>query len=218
MCFFASRYAPAIKRNWSVLLVVAAVILGFAAVSGVVVRAATDRSPTRTPEVLGSAPPGTITLPEFRLRDYTGRAFGSRELRGRSVLVTFLETKCREACPILASQIGDALRLLSPKERRFVVAVAISTHPHDDTPASVRAFLRTHRVLGRMQYLLGSEAELRPVWNAFFVLSALDSGDADTHSASVRVFDRRGRWISTLHPRVDLTAENLAHDARAGLR
>jgi len=125
-------------------------------------------------------------LPEFRLRDYTGRAFGSRELRGRGVLVTFLETKCREACPILASQIGDALRLLSPDERRSVFAIAISTHPHDDTPTSVRA--------------------------------ALDSGDADTHSASVRVFDRRGRWISTLHPRVDLTAENLAHDARVALR
>jgi len=194
------------------------VSVGLGLVTTVLVRAATGIAPAATRDVRGSVPPGTITLPEFRLRDYTGRAFGSRELRGRGVLVTFLETKCREACPILASQIGDALRLLSPDERRSVVAIAISTHPHDDTPASVRAFLRAHRVVGRMQYLLGSEAELRPVWNAFFVLSALDSGDADTHSASVRVFDRRGRWISTLHPRVDLTAENLAHDARVALR
>ncbi|MEP7334151.1 MAG: SCO family protein [Actinomycetota bacterium] len=157
-------------------------------------------------------------MPEFRLRDYTGRTFGNQQLRGRAVLVTFLETKCRAACPILAGQIGDALRLLPPDERGSVVAVAISTHPRDDTRASIRAFLRAHRVLGRMHYLLGTEAELRPVWRAFFVLSALDSGDRDTHSASVRVFDRRGRWISTLHPRVDLTAENLAHDARAALR
>jgi protein SCO1/2 len=201
-----------------VLLVVAAVILGLVALSAGVVRAATGRSSAPTRDVRGSVPPGTITLPEFRLRDYNGRSFGSRELRGRGVLVTFLETKCREACPILASQIGGALRLLPPDERRSVVAVAISTHPRDDTPASVRAFLRAHRVLGRMHYLLGTEAELRPVWRAFFVLSALDSGDANTHSASVHVFDRRGRWISSLHPRVDLTAENLAHDARAALR
>lgn len=200
------------------LLVVAAVILGFAAVTAVVVRAATGFSSEAARDVRGSVPPGTVTLPEFRLRDYTGRTFGSRELRGRSVLLTFLETKCREACPILASQIGDALRLLPPDERRSVVAVAISTHPRDDTPANVRAFLRAHRVLGRMRYLLGTEAELRPVWRAFFVLSALDSGDANTHSASVRVFDRGGRWISTLHPRVDLTAENVAHDARVALR
>ena len=200
------------------MLVVAAVLVGVAAVSAVVVRAATDGSSARTRNVRGSVPPGTITLPEFRLRDYTGRAFGSRELRGRGVLVTFLETKCREACPVLASQIGDALRLLPPDERRSIVAVAISTHPRDDTPASVRRFLRTHRVLGRMHYLVGTEAELRPVWRAFFVLSALDSGDAGTHSASVRVFDRRGLWISTLHPRVDLTVANLAHDARAALR
>ena len=50
------------------------------------------------------------------------------------------------------------------------------------------------------------------------VLSALDSGDANTHSASVRVFDREGRWISTLHPSVDLTVQNLANDARVALR
>jgi protein SCO1/2 len=168
--------------------------------------------------VLGSVPPGTIKLPEFRLRDYDGRAFSSRELRGRAVLVTFLETKCTQACPILANQIGDALTLLTPSERRSVVAVAISTHPRDDTPASVHTFLRAHRVLGRMHYLIGTEADLRPVWRAFLVLSAFDSGDVNTHSASVRIFDREGRWISTLHPRVDLTAANLAHDARAALR
>ncbi len=193
-------------------------ILGVAAFAAVVVRAASAPTSTSTRDVRGSVPPGTITLPEFRLRDYTGRGFGSRELRGRGFLVTFLETKCREACPILATQIGDALRLLPPDERRSFVAVAISTHPRDDTPASVRTFLRAHRVFGRLHYLLGTEAELRPVWRAFFVLSALESGDANTHSASVRIFDRRGRWISTLHPRVDLTPENLAHDSKVALR
>lgn len=200
------------------LFVLAATVVGLAALTAAVVRVATGASSASSRDVRGSVPPGTVKLPDFRLRDYTGRPFDSRDVDGRAVLVTFLETKCREACPILASQIGDALRLLTPEERRSVVAVAISTHPHDDTPASVRTFLRAHRVLGQMHYLIGTEAELRPVWRAFLVLSALDSGDADTHSASVRIFDRQGRWISTLHPRVDLSAQSLAHDARAALR
>jgi hypothetical protein len=34
------------------------------------------------------------------------------------------------------------------------------------------------------------------------------------HSAPVRVYDGRGRWRSTLHPGVDLTPANLAHDLR----
>jgi protein SCO1 len=203
-----------VKRQ--VLFVLAATVVGLAALTAAAVRVATGASSAASRDVRGSVPPGTVELPDFRLRDYTGRRFDSRDVDGRAVLVTFLETKCREACPILASQIGEALGL--PVERRSIVAVAISTHPHDDTPASVRTFLRAHRVLGQMHYLIGTETELRPVWRAFLVLSALDSGEADTHSASVRIFDRQGRWISTLHPRVDLSAEGLAHDARAALR
>lgn len=178
-----------------------------------VVPAALDGSTS----VRGSVPPGNNPLPEFELRDHTGRTISSEELRGRAILVTFLETKCEEACPIIAGQIGDALQLLTPEQRREVVAVAISTHPHDDTPASARRFLRNHRVLGRMHYLIGSERELRPVWRAFHVLSALDSGDAGMHSAPVRIFDRDGNWISTQHAGIDLSAENLAHDAVAAL-
>jgi protein SCO1/2 len=157
-------------------------------------------------------------MPHFVLRNYTGEFVRSESLRGKVVLVTFLETKCDEACPVIAAQIAQGLALLTAAERRQVAAVALSTHPHDDKPASVRAFVRRHRLVGRLAYLIGSERELRPVWKKFRILSALESGDADTHSAPVRVFNRRGEWVTTLHPRVDLTPGNLAHDVREALR
>lgn len=166
----------------------------------------------------GSEPPGDIRLPRFTLREWDGTRVDSRQLRGEVVLVTFLETKCKEACPIIADQIDMGLARLSPSERRRVYPLAISTHPVDDTPANVRDFLRVHRVQGELHYLIGSESGLRPVWRSFQVLSALDSGDADTHSASVRIFNRQGKWVSTLHPGVDLTRANLAHDVRVALR
>jgi protein SCO1/2 len=166
----------------------------------------------------GSEPPFRITLPSFVLHESNGTRVVSSALTGKVVLVTFLETKCREACPIIADQIGMALGRLTASERRRVDAIAISVHPHDDTASSVRRFLRVHRVQGELRYLIGSEAELRPVWRAFYVAAALDSGDADTHSASVRVFDTSNKWVSTLHPGVDLTPSNLAHDVRIALR
>lgn len=165
----------------------------------------------------GSSPPSGTELPRFALRDHRGALVRREALRGKVVLVTFLETRCREACPVIAATVRDALALLPRAERGEVVAVAISVHPRDDTPASVRRFLATHRVTGRLHYLIGSEAELRPVWRAFQVLSALETGDADVHSAPVRVFDTQGTWVSTLHSGADLTADNLAHDARAAL-
>lgn len=159
-----------------------------------------------------------LLLPKFSLQEWNGTSVSSEHLRNKVVLVTFLETKCREACPIIADQIGMGLQRLSPAERAKVYALAVSTHPGDDTPANVRTFLRAHRVQGRLHYLIGSESELRPVWNSFYVLAAFDTGDANTHSASVRIFNGQGRWVTTQHPGVDLTPSNLTHDVRVALR
>lgn len=166
-------------------------------------------------EFRGSAPPVRIELPSFSLHDHEGRPLSDGDVRGKVVLVTFLETQCTEACPIIAGQIREALATLGATERDGTVAIAISTHPGDDTPESVREFLGRHRVTGDLRYLIGTEAELRPVWQAFAVLPALDTGDPNTHSAPVRVFDRDGVWVSTLHSGVDLTPEALAHDVRS---
>lgn len=39
--------------------------------------------------------------------------------------------------------------------------------------------------------------ELRPVWKAFNVAVSFDTGEDDLRSAPVRIFDRRGVWVST---------------------
>ena len=165
----------------------------------------------------GSIIRGDHRLPAFTLEEWNGARVDSRRLRGKVVLVTFLETKCTQACPLIADHIDLGLARLRASERRDVYAIAISTHPGDDTRESVRRFLRKHGVLGELHYLRGPESRLRPVWRAFHVASALDSGDASAHSAPVRIFDRSGRWVTTLHPHADLTPANLAHDIRLAL-
>ena len=108
----------------------------------------------------------------------------------------------------------DALTTLSPGERRQVALVALTVDPTVDTPAAVDVFLRRHQARGRLQYLIGDAATLRPVWKRFYVLSALESGSANSHSAPVRIYDRDGQWVSSLHLGADLTPANLAHDLR----
>ena len=71
--------------------------------------------------------------------------------------------------------------------------------------------------LGQIDYLIGTVRQLRPVWNAYGILPAVDTGSADIHSADVRVFDRHGEWVSTLHTAVDLTPANVVHDVRTAL-
>lgn len=161
----------------------------------------------------GSQPPAGLTLPNFELRDDEGRAVRSAELRGKALAVTFLDVQCTDACPVIAAQIGQAVQALGD-DRGGIEALAISVDPVRDSPQGIDAFLRRYRAKGALRYLDGTVAELRPVWRAFAVAASHDTGNSNMHSAPVRVYDGRGRWRSTLHPGVDLTPANLAHDLR----
>lgn len=183
----------------------------------VIVVAAGLRGPKSVDAYRGSMPPRGIALEPFDLASYSGERVTSTSLRGKVVALTFLESKCKQACPVIAFDIARGVERLSRKERDNVAAIAISVHPLDDTPANVRDFLSKRRALGKLDYLVGTEAELRPVWRRYYILSALDTGDANTHSASVHIYDHSGTWVSSLHPGIDLTPENFAHDVRRAL-
>lgn len=156
---------------------------------------------------------------DFSLRNYDGRSVRSTDLAGRVTLLTFLDSQCTESCPVIAWTIARTIDALTPVERQGVQAVAISTDPAEDTERSVRRFLARNRSVGRFLYLGGgqTEAELRDVWNSFTVLSSLESGQDTLHSAPVRIYDRRGVWVATLHAGADLTQANLSHDLRVAL-
>lgn len=166
----------------------------------------------------GSEPPAGIHAPDFTLRDSLAGVVSMRSLRGKVVLVTFLDTACKEKCPVIAGEIAAALPRLSKSERAEVVPLAITVNPHIDTRANVARFLAVQHLTGKLRYLTGTIGELTPVWRAFHILSAFETKNADFHSADVRVFDRRGVWVSTLHTPVDLTPVNLAHDLATALR
>ncbi len=200
----------------------AVVVVGAALVGGTVALAL-DGEPRSRPNSLdegryrGSEPPGRHELPRFSLRNYDGRRVDSNDLRGRIVVLTFLDSQCTDTCPILASQIGQTIGGLTPAERDEVSAVAISTDPREDTSASVRGFLTKQRVLGKLLYLSGPEPEMRALWKRFQILSSLESGEDTLHSAPVRIYDRDGVWVATLHAGVDLSEDNLLHDIRSAL-
>jgi protein SCO1 len=200
--------------------------LGLVALVGAVIVQATKETernrpvpaPSRAGSYRGGTPPPGVHVPKFSLRSYRGNIVRTGDLGGKVVLLTFLDTECTDKCPIIASQIGAAISLLPDSARRDVAALAVSVDPAVDSPRTVRPFLRRRHALGKLDFLLGSVSELRPVWHAFHIVPAADTGDADIHSADARVFDRRGIWVTTFHPGVDLTPRNLAHDLLTALK
>ena len=208
-------------RPQLVLALAAAVVAALAAVIGgiIAVRVSHRQSPAVAPPpgpYRGSEPPAGIVAGSFRLRSSRGHTVSLRAERGKVVLLSFVDTKCTESCPIVASAIAQAYRLLPRNRRPQVVPLLISVQPHVDTPVRVHRFLARRRALA-LDYLIGSVRELRPVWKDYAILSAVESGNADVHSSDVRVIDRHGIWVATQHASVDLTPKNLAHDALEAL-
>ena len=205
----------------TVIALVATGLAAVAAFAGVMLAADDDApsSPLATGQgpYRGSEPPARMTLPDFTLSNYDGRLVDSKDLRGKVVLLTFLDAQCDETCPILAGQIAQGVDRLGPEERREVVAVAISTDPSEDTPSGVRAFLGKQQALGKLLYLTGTEVEMTALWKRFQILSSRESGEDTLHSAPLRVYDRDLVWVTTLHVGVDLDPENLVHDVRVAL-
>ncbi len=157
----------------------------------------------------GSVRPA-IPPQDFVLRDEEGERVSLRELRGQVVILTFLYSTCEDTCPVTASQIRGALDDLG----RDVPALAVSVDPANDTAARARAFLVRRRVRGRMRFLLGTRAQLAPVWKAYGIRP---QSDALEHSAYVVLIDRAGRQRIGF-PFDKLTSEGLVRDLRLLLR
>ena len=134
----------------------------------------------------GTAIPGKrLQAPDFALRDQDGRLVRLSKLRGRFVVVSFLYTHCPDVCPLIADNLNRALA-----RSRGLSVLAVSVDPKGDTPASVRRFVRAHRLGPRFRYLTGTRAQLQPIWNAYHL--AVMPGTTVAHSAFEVLVDRRG--------------------------
>jgi protein SCO1/2 len=159
---------------------------------------------------------GTLALPTeqappIHLRNYLGQPVTLSEYRGKAVLVTFLYANCPTVCPLITSNLRVALNMLGRRASQVQV-IAVSVDPRGDTPANVARFVREHGMVGRMQYLIGSAAELAPTWAAWHVGSSREVGQPDlvAHSALVYGISASSR-LTTIYPATFEPSE-IAHD------
>jgi len=151
-------------------------------------------------------------LPNFTLHDQTGRAVSIAGQRGKLVLLTFLYTHCKDVCPLTAQNLSAAVQLLGPKGRQVRV-LAVSVDPRGDTSASVRRFIRVHRLVPEFHYLVGTKAQLMPIWRTYSVTSVAAAKGSDIdHTLYTVLADRSGK-ARVLY---DATAQPaaVAHDLR----
>jgi len=211
------------RRRIVVLALVAACALSAAVVALLVARGGGSsgsdtpaaQAATATPKgggFLGGEVESPKPAPPIALRDPAGRLVTLQGFRGHPVLVTFLYTNCPDVCPLTANRLRATEALLSPSMRKDVRIIAVSVDPRHDTPTAVRAFLARHGMTGRMDYLIGSAAQLRPTWARWGVSAATDTTNPNfvAHSALVYGVGASGKLL-TIYP-YNLRPADLAHD------
>jgi protein SCO1 len=132
---------------------------------------------------------GEVPAPAFRLRDQHGRMVRLTALRGRPVVLAFMDSLCTSECPIEAAQFAAALRPLPAGERPQLVVVSVDLA---DTPGSVARAARKWHLPAGFEWLLGTHAQLAPVWRAYGIaVRPTKDGDVE-HSDAFYVIDRNG--------------------------
>jgi protein SCO1/2 len=154
----------------------------------------------------GAVMPKNLNAPAFTLKNQDGDTISMRDFRGQPVIVTFLYTTCEDTCPLQAQTVRGALDELGED----VPAIAVAVDPPRDTPERARAFLSEQRALGRLDFVLGSRAELKRVWDGFYVRP---QSVTQEHNARFTLVDKKG-FQRVGYPGFEATPERIAHDVR----
>jgi protein SCO1/2 len=188
-------------------IVVALFLVGAFALGAIVLAASGRDTEEGSPNSFeGALMPKGLRAPDFELRNQDGEPVSMRSLRGRPVVVTFLYTTCQDSCPVQAQSVRGALDELG----HDVPALAIAVDPPRDTPARAQAFLSKQRATGRIDFVLGSRDELRPLWKGFAIRPQSVTAE---HQARFTLVDARG-FQRVGYPGAEATPERLAHDLR----
>ena len=197
---------------WSFSLVAAAVLVALITLKVMSPRLAGTAGVTPSPSGLVAdivIPPKSMAAPDFTLLDQDGKPVSVSALRGRVVAITFLDSHCKQLCPLEADQLGQVQRSLGAGAHLSVLVVSVA--PATDTPSSERAFAATHRWSGDWHWLIGTPDQLAAVWKAYSI-AVQNTPDNILHSSVLYLVDRdgfeRAGWAAGLEPNL------VTHDVR----
>ena len=157
--------------------------------------ASTSADPIIAEALDGSTAPLDFRAPAFQLTDQHGQQVSLASLRGKVVLLTFLDPVCTSDCPLIAQEFRQADQLLGASARH-VELVAVVTNPIYRQPAFMQAFDRQENLtsLPNWRYLTGTLPQLKRVWQRYSVAAEITpAGGMIGHSDVAYVIDAAGR-------------------------
>ena len=184
--------ATASLRSVGAVAALGIILLGAAPMAA----AATNRTadPILALAIEGDSSAMDIPAYGFQLTDQSGHPVSLASLRGKVVLMTFLDPVCTSDCPIIGAEFKEAGVLLGPADKD-VELVAIVANPIYRSAEFTQAFDREEGLAAvpNWLFLTGSVSELDQVWKHYGVaVLDLPAGSMVDHSDVAMIIDRTG--------------------------
>lgn len=142
---------------------------------------------------LGGFPLTGDSAPDFNLTDQFGHAVTLSSLRGREVVLAFIDSRCTSICPLTANIMYDARANLAAKDASQVALVAVNANPAATSIAEVQAWSIKHGMLHQWSFLTGTAKQLQSVYHSYGVYDQVSAGGQVIHDPVMLVIDAKGR-------------------------
>ena len=98
-----------------------------------------------TINLMGLSPVPAREAPGFRLTDQNGKTLALSSLRGKVVVLNFMDPHCTDICPLVSQEFVDAQHDLGPAARQVVFA-AVNVNQFFNRVSDVAAFSNEHQL------------------------------------------------------------------------
>jgi len=153
--------------------------------------------------------------PSFSLTDQDGKAFGSRDLRGRVWVADFVFTTCPGACPKMTMRMSGLQKAISDRDVHFV---SFTVDPERDTPPVLKEYAKNYDAdPARWHFLTGEKSALFDT-AAGMKLTAAPAGTFGpdiVHAEKFLLLDGLGRVRGAYDSKDEQEMKQLAADAAA---
>jgi len=195
-------------RNISRWIVITLVVV-VGAVALIHQRLTADATPAAPALVGGTALNNPV--PAMSLKDQNGQLVTAASLAGHPTVLTFMDMTCTQECPIEAQLLNQTALFMGAQHAAQVNWVVVSVNPNN-TPADASAFMQKNKVSIPIKVLLGTQAQLQPVWKDYGIYVQPTPTDVN-HTVALFLIDKTGRqrmvFVDGFDPKAlsqDLTA------------
>ena len=145
---------------------------------------------------------------DFQLTDQNGATVNLSDFRGQVVVLTFMDSKCTDTCPLTAAHFREVYRQLTEDEAKQVVFLGVNVNVEESAVSDVLESTHAWRLdeIPDWHFLTGSHEVLEPVWKDYGV-SATNGHDSSAimHTPGTFLVDKSGqqRWYVSPPPASD---------------